>query len=161
MSPSLVYILKKCKRAICFSTSPYLLRYWRLYDRRSLPVAADRHRQRGAPAFAVDRGAELFAFADAALAKPRGRPPVAPRAEDQFSSGLLSSSSQSSSGSGSSRATGGRRARGVVGRRFGSCSAADAAGQGLASGCVSNSVAQHVKHGYYAATSYADAQVLI
>jgi cellobiose-specific phosphotransferase system component IIC len=31
----------------------------------------------------------------------------------------------------------------------------------LASGCVNNSVAQHVKHGYYAATSYADAQVWV
>jgi hypothetical protein len=126
-------------------------RYWRLYNRGALAVAFDQHRQVNAPPFAVDRGAELFSFADSALVKPRGRPPA-----------QATSSGESSLRANSIR---GRRAARQAAKQTISCHEAEASSSPGSSsklaavGCMNRSVAQHVKHGYYAATSYADAQV--
>jgi len=143
-----------------------LRRFWRLYNRGALPVAHDQHRQVNAPPFAVDRGAELFSFADTAVVKPRGRPPAQTSSDNK--SPASSSPASSSSVQGSSLRE--RRAARQAAKQAISCREAEAASSSsggdhhsrlAAVGCMNRSVAQHIRHGYYAASSYADAQACV
>jgi len=142
-------------------------KYWRLYDKGEqqtpVPLAPQPRRQKGAPPWAVELGAELFSFSDTAPLKKRAKQ----RLVTHNAAAAAAAAGRSGGGAGGHR----RGSGGVTADRNKEASQVsdvvdfddvdDVGGLDRSEGgrTLSASLERHLRKGYFAATSFVDAQV--
>jgi len=125
-------------------------RYWDMYERDELPTCAQEFQQ-NAPPYALDIGGEVFGFPDSTPLKPSKARTVAHAALRNAASNYVTTSSSSSSSSSNNP--------NKLASSTKKASLAAALLQRGGNDPLNASLQQHFRHGYYAATSFVDAQV--